>query len=170
MEQRIATPSLSFSEAINKAASRSLEFKGRSRRSEFWWTMLIVYIISLLVPPIGFVLSLLTIPLAFRRLHDAGHSGWWWGCCAILESIITLYFIFDYIMIILNVEYYSVEIESTMLTFFLKFFILYGLVFIYKIVLIVLYCKDSEPYENKYGESPKYVVLDEQVSNTSDIK
>ena len=167
MEQRIATPSLGFSEAINKAASRSLEFKGRSRRSEFWWTMLIVYILSILVPPVGFVLSLLTIPLAFRRLHDAGHSGWWWGCCAILQSIITLYFIIEYIILILNYEYTGEQIEYTMLTFFLKFFILYGLIFIYKIILIVIYCKDSEPYENDYGESPKYVVQEEQVSKES---
>ena len=33
---------------------------------------------------------------------------------------------------------------------------------IYKIVLLVFYCTDSEPYENIYGESPKYVVKEEQ--------
>ena len=28
----------------------------------------------------------------------------------------------------------------------------------YHIVMIVFLCQDSEPFENRYGESPKYVV------------
>lgn len=32
-------PQLSFSEAFNSATSKIFQFTGRSRRSEYWWTM-----------------------------------------------------------------------------------------------------------------------------------
>lgn len=103
MEQLIATPSLGFSEAVNKAASNILKFEGRSRRSEYWWTMAIVYLVSIVLTPLaGFVLSLLTIPLTFRRLHDTGRSGWWWGGSAILQGIVIVLFIYDMVMAYLN--------------------------------------------------------------------
>ena len=71
---------LSFEEAIRHAASHVTEFRGRARRSEFWWTKLLILLVSIfLTPVIGQLLNLATIPLTFRRLHDGGHSGWWWG-------------------------------------------------------------------------------------------
>lgn len=72
----IATPSLGFVEALNAATSKIFQMKGRSRRSEFWWTQLLVIISGILLTPIiGNILSLLTIPLKVRRLHDVGRSG-----------------------------------------------------------------------------------------------
>ena len=157
MEQIIETPSLGFSEAINKAASNILEFKGRSRRSEYWWTMVMVYVISIVLTPLaGFVLSLLTIPLTFRRLHDTGHSGWWWGGCAILQTIVIALLIYDICMVYLhaaNINGYEYEI---LWDFILKYSVLSIIILIYKIVLFVFYCMDSVPYENTYGESPKH--------------
>ena len=45
MNKNIATtPSLSFKEALCKAWSNLTNLKGRSRRSEFWWFMLVFYI------------------------------------------------------------------------------------------------------------------------------
>lgn len=38
MEDIKETPSLSFSEAISNAAGKILQFHGRARRSEYWWT------------------------------------------------------------------------------------------------------------------------------------
>lgn len=38
-------------------------------------------------------------------------------------------------------------------------FVLFAIAYIaYHIVMIVFLCQDSEPFENRYGESPKYVV------------
>lgn len=163
MEQITATPSLGFSEAINKAASNILKFEGRSRRSEYWWTMSIVYMVSILLTPLAeFVLSLLTAPLAFRRLHDTGRSGWWWGGCAILQGIVIALFIYDMIMAYLNVDNMYGYGDEIMWAFLLKYSFLSVLIIIYKIFLIVLYCIDSEPYENIYGESPKYIIQEEQ--------
>lgn len=162
MEQLIATPSLGFSEAVNKAAGNILKFEGRSRRSEYWWTMVIVYLVSVILTPlVGFVLSLLTIPLTFRRLHDTGRSGWWWGGYAILKGIVIFLFIYDIVMAYLNAGNMHGFGDEIMWAFLLKYSVLSVLIVIYKIVLIVLYCTDSEPYENDYGESPKYVIQEE---------
>ena len=163
MEQIIATPSLGFSEAINKAASNILKFEGRARRSEYWWSMVIVYLVSIILTPLaGFVLSLLTIPLTFRRLHDTGRSGWWWGGCAILQGIVIVLFVYDMIMVYFNADNMSNYVEDIMWAFLLKYSLLSVLIVIYKIVLVVFYCIDSEPYENIYGESPKYMIQEEQ--------
>ena len=157
MEQITATPSLGFSEAINKAASNIFKFEGRSRRSEYWWTMIIVYLVSILLTPLaGGILSLLTIPLTFRRLHDTGRSGWWWGGCAILQGIVIVLFVYDMIMAYLNADNMYGYGDDIMWAFLLKYSLLSLLIVIYKIVLIVFYCIDSEPDENIYGESPKY--------------
>lgn len=164
MSQIIETPSLGFSEALNKATSNILKFEGRSRRSEFWWTILIVYLVNIVLTPFaGFVLDILTIPLAFRRLHDTGRSGWWWGGCAILQGIMCLVVIYDIVIFILNSESMASDFhEGVFLSLLLKYLIFSVLILIYKIVLLVFYCTDSEPYENIYGESPKYVVKEEQ--------
>ena len=69
-----ASPTLNFGEAIERAANNLLNINGRSRRSEFWWTMLVVAI-SFMIPCISSIVILLTIPLTIRRLHDTGRSG-----------------------------------------------------------------------------------------------
>ena len=159
MEQVTSTPSLGFSEAINKAASKIFQFEGRSRRSEYWWTMMIVYLISIILSPFaGFVLSILTVSLTFRRLHDTGRSGWWWGGYAILHSIVIILFVYDIIMAYLNANnIYGYE-DEIFWAFLLKYSLFSLLIIIYKIVLIVFCCIDSEPYKNDYGESPKHII------------
>ena len=69
-----ASPMLNFGEAIERAANNLLNINGRARRSEFWWTMLVVAI-SFMIPCISSIVILLTIPLTIRRLHDTGRSG-----------------------------------------------------------------------------------------------
>ena len=158
MEQIKETPSLSFSESINKAASNIWDFKGRSRRSEYWWTMTMVYVASIFLTPLaGFVLSLLTIPLTFRRLHDTGRSGWWWGCCIILQGFVIVMLVYDIVMAYLNADNMSGYEDVFFWHLILKYAVLFIIIAIYKIILLIFYCMDSEPYENTYGESPKYV-------------
>ena len=157
MEQIVSTPSLSFSEAINKATNKILQLEGRSRRSEYWWTMMIVYLVNIILTPFaGFVLSILTIPLTFRRLHDTGRSGWWWGGYAILHGIVIILFIYDMIMTYLNAN--NIYGYGIVWAFLLKYSLFSLLIVIYKIVLIVFCCIDSEPYKNNYGESPKHII------------
>lgn len=46
MSQIIASPQLGFSEALNASTSKIFQFTGRSRRSEFWWTQVLVFLVS----------------------------------------------------------------------------------------------------------------------------
>lgn len=152
------TPSLAFSDAINAAINKIFQFQGRSRRSEFWWTQLLVYLVSLVLTPIvGCLLDLLTIPPTFRRLHDTGRSGWWWGVGALLKLSFTIFLSYDLIMIVVNANNLHEYADQLIITLVLKYGIFAIVIGIYQILLLVLYCLDSEQFENKYGTSPKYV-------------
>ena len=77
------------------AIKRYAEFSGRSRRSEYWYFLLFVILISIaaaivdgiLASVIGFggLLSIVfglgiiipSLAVSVRRLHDTGRSGWW---------------------------------------------------------------------------------------------
>ena len=152
----IATPSLEFVEALNAATSKIFQMKGRSRRSEFWWTQLLVIISGILLTPIiGNILSLLTIPLKVRRLHDVGRSGWWVAISLILN-------IFSFIFVCaITIKYFVSAIYSNYFDFsasLLLNYLVFGIiVWIYNIIMLVFYCMDSKPDTNAYGPSPKYV-------------
>ncbi|MCD8310746.1 MAG: DUF805 domain-containing protein [Prevotellaceae bacterium] len=137
-----------------------MQVRGRARRSEFWWTMLLIYVISIVLPPVGWLLNLLAIPLTIRRLHDTGRSGWWWGIGALMLLAFFISFIYDLIMAIAGGES-----DELYLALFLKFGLYLFIIFIYQIVLFVFCCIDSERHTNKYGASPKYV---EVADNTTD--
>ena len=127
---------MSFAEAIKSFWSKYATFKGRSRRSEYWFIQLFLILTNLAVAAIDLVLMngdvdrfianggggivgliwiLVTIVPALavlvRRLHDTGKSGWW---------------------------------------ALIGFIPLAGAV-----VLLVFTVLDSDAGENKYGESPK---------------
>lgn len=70
-------------EACKRYWQKYVEFEGRSRRAEYWWSYLMVFIISLLIgwiPIIGWLILLATvvpsIAVGVRRLHDINKSGW----------------------------------------------------------------------------------------------
>ena len=76
-------PMVKLVDAIRLGFKSYRNFSGRSRRSEYWWfclfTQLIVPIVG--IPIIGWPVFLIVafpqIPLATRRLHDIGKSGWY---------------------------------------------------------------------------------------------
>lgn len=86
---------VSFSRAVRMAFDSYCRFQGRSSRSEYWWWVLFVAILSFCIGIIegilGFsmtavrttsgilslVLFLPGLGLSVRRLHDIGKSGWW---------------------------------------------------------------------------------------------
>lgn len=127
---------MSFGEAVRSFWSNYATFRGRSRRSEYWWIQLFLVLTNLAVAAVdlalmngdidrfianggggivGLIWILVTIVPALavlvRRLHDTGKSGWW---------------------------------------------VLIGFVpFVGTIVLFVFSVLDSDAGDNKYGESPK---------------
>ena len=127
---------MGFGEAVKSFWSHYSKFKGRSRRSEYWWIQLFLVLTNLAVAAIdlalmdgdvdrfianggggivGLIWILVTIVPALAvlvsRLHDTGKTGWW-----ALIGFVTL---------------------------------------IGGIVLLVFTVLDSDAGENKFGESPK---------------
>lgn len=109
-------------------------FKGRARRSEYWYYTLFTIILEIVltvirtltsnIPVVGIIVNVLIaivglaifipgLAVCFRRLHDTGRSGAW-----ILIALIPL---------------------------------------IGEIILIVFFAQDSQPGDNKYGANPKGV-------------
>ena len=93
---------MGFGEALSLATSRLFEFKGRSRRSEFWYLYLALFLFNLCLAiiggiigvealsNIGQIINLLLIPCAIRRLHDTNRSGWWYLLVFTIIGIIPL--------------------------------------------------------------------------------
>ena len=169
MGNYVATPQLDFVEALQLAWRKLFEFNGRSRRSEFWWSIFAIYIIyfvlnmiiSLILPaiPATILSSLLWIVpmgVTIRRLQDNEHSKWW----VILSFIISMAynvhlinsdFMFELASVNVNTEAVASSlIEDKMLM------ILSVLNSFFTIVIFVMCMIDGNPEPNKYGESPKY--------------
>ncbi len=123
---------VSFGQAISTCFSKYCDFTGRARRSEFWFWVLFVGLVSgviggmvaaavgtnsaayhVITGLVGLVFLLPNLGVTVRRLHDVGRSGWW---------------------------------------------ILIGLVpCVGFLILLYFELLDSQPQANKYGPSPKYV-------------
>ena len=83
---------MSFQEAISSGLSRYIDFNTRSSRSEYWYWVLFVVLLSIVAGVIDSILfdasilrSLVTLGLlvpgiavGVRRLHDIDRSGWWY--------------------------------------------------------------------------------------------
>lgn len=136
-------PSVSFGEAVKTCFNKYATFKGRARRSEYWWFILFNHIclmaaslLGLLIGggepdvPIGILMGtvmigvfLPSLAVTVRRLHDTGRSGW----CILLN--------------LLGVIPYVGWIGG--------------------LVVFLWTLSDSDTDENAYGPSPKYQVSEE---------
>lgn len=168
MENKIAKPQLGFMEAVKLALGRLTDFKGRSRRSEFWWFMLAFivasYVVSLilqLVLPllaaeiIGLLLWSLALAVTMRRLHDTGHSHWWVVVSWVANAAYALYLIGSGAMDTLT----SVNANPTAVLDIFKDPLLLVPMLIYYVAALgtFIFCLlDSKPEANQYGPSPKY--------------
>lgn len=80
-------PMISFLDAIVFGFQNYFNFRGRSRRSEFWWFVLFSQLVNLIswIPIVGWLIGILfflitivpMISVTTRRLHDIGKSGWY---------------------------------------------------------------------------------------------
>ena len=75
---------MTFSESIKTCFSKYADFSGRASRSEYWWWILFVVLVSvatgILSEKLSAVFSLGVllpgIAVGVRRLHDIDKSGW----------------------------------------------------------------------------------------------
>ena len=167
-------PTLGFTEAIKLASGRILDFKGRSRRSEFWWWMLVVmlvgfgvslFISNLLVSTIWAIAYMFcALSATARRLHDSGKSAIWVYISYALGCITNLYVstssIYEVIEKLQNVAGNQSAAEKLIMKHMGDFatMTIMGLVFsVFALIVIIMCLLDSKPDANKYGPSPKYV-------------
>ncbi|MBE6243977.1 MAG: DUF805 domain-containing protein [Bacteroidales bacterium] len=159
-----ALPQLDFMQAIKLAWSRVKETTGRSRRSEFWWAMLVLCVgggivgaILRQIPYIGFWLYLIiyigilviSLPLFMRRMHDVGKGD---GLVKAYAVIFACYLL----VMFLTWLFWHIGWAATFITGFLTILVSIALAVI-GIILIVNCAQDGKPEANEWGPSPKYV-------------
>ena len=174
---------MGFFEAVKTCLKKSFVFKGRARRSEFWWwtlfstvfgfivtlpaeeisednvLLMVLYTLGLLA--LCVYLGIANFAVATRRLHDIGRSGWWYGATLIFGAVWTVWMVVKMFGIIggMNLAHVDVESDAFALTLLKEMWavvlIPYVIYIAYSILLLVWYCKDSQPGANKYGENPK---------------
>ena len=165
--------------AVKTCLKKYFDFKGRARRSEYWWFVLFCVIVSsifnfggLLVPVLSFVglicYLLLLIPMfaaMTRRLHDTGRSGWWIALLAILycvvlcSSVILLKPIATKMLDVTDpmaqaqMMVDAIQASPTAATVMMAT----GLaVMVLGLIIFIFMLLDSQWGENKYGPCPKY--------------
>lgn len=174
-----ASPMMDPVTAVKTCFKKYFDFKGRARRSEFWWFVLFVLIVSSaltflsgLVPAIGYLSLAFSLAMVIpeiaaltRRLHDSGHSGWWvlllvlcilgyYGSLAYLigpnlENFASITDPMEMGMEMVNSIQSSPAVTTVMVCCSIGVIIL-------SIITIIFAVFDSKWNENKYGPSPKY--------------
>ena len=169
-------PPIGFLEAIKLASSRILDFSGRSRRSEFWWWILIIlvanWVLTSLVSNL-MISTLMSIIIMFfglaataRRLHDAGKSAWWVYISYAIGIVYNFLASTSPALVELMDKAKSGALSSStmekLMTENASEFTTYGflgiLMAIFALIVAIMCAMDSKQAPNKYGESPKYVL------------
>jgi uncharacterized membrane protein YhaH (DUF805 family) len=109
---------MSLGQAVSSVFSKYATFSGRARRSEYWYWILFLVVVSVIAAGLDNVLKLQisnlpygwiylvvslalvipTIAVTFRRLHDTDRSGWWWALtlvCGIGGIIVLVFCLID---------------------------------------------------------------------------
>ena len=138
-------PRVGFLEAIKLAYKRTCDYKGRSRRSEFWFFFLFNFIISLIL------LIFMIVTIKEVTVEDYYYTYTYYKInpfASILSVIQLLINLFPLITIQFRRLHDIGKSEAYLCLGFIPFV---GI-----IILIVFYCRDSQPELNVFGLSPKY--------------
>lgn len=177
-----------FTEAVKTCFKKSFVFKGRARRSEYWWWVLFSFLLGLVVSLVGgfiptdnlwlagifslivilgsLYLAIASAAVNVRRLHDVGISGWWYGGTLIYILIWIIWITIECFRVALNLNLApnatpDMVSNAILMQLIGKILITYIPYMIYSVVLLVFYCLDSKPGGNKYGDNPKGVPAEE---------
>lgn len=173
------SPMMDPIEAVKKCLKKFFDFKGRARRSEYWWFVLFTIIVSsvfsflsgflpvlaIIGMVVGMVLFIPQLAALTRRLHDTGRSGWWilllaicwlvvYGAFAIIlapyyNELMTEGDNMKLVGILADAFQSSPKTAMVMLCGSLGTILLFLITFVFSIL-------DSHWGSNKYGDSPKY--------------
>ena len=167
----IEKPALTFGQAVSRVWNNINNFNGRSRRSELWWFMLVfcvsVKIVGMMLPlalpkaasyVVEELLWYFALAVTVRRLQDTGKNRWWvlvsWVCSLVINVYVVSVYDIDALAA-------SPTLEAWIPVFTDPCVVLLTLVGTVTGIATFIFCLlDSAVAENKYGESPKYVIAD----------
>ena len=170
-----ALPQLGFVEAVKLASSRILDFKGRSRRSEFWWWIPIILIANWVLSSltdnllvngiIATIVMFFGLAATARRLQDADKSAWWVYISYALGILNTVVAATSPAMNKLTKGFSSGSFDQESILKIwggnageMLFYSITSFLFaIFALIVFIMCLKDSEPQTTEYGDSPKYV-------------
>ena len=176
---------MKFGEAIKSVFKNYANFRGRARRSEFWYFYLFNVIVNIALsifsafsnvlgvvdPEAQLILSLLfglpsmiyslavflpSMAVTVRRLHDIGKSGWYYLFPLIPLGAIVILAVLAFIVSAGTGGSSAVGIVMVVL-----YVIAIIVMIAFCVVLIVWLCRDSQPGENKWGPNPKEIASEE---------
>lgn len=137
-----ALAQMSFIEAIKTGFKKTFTFKGRARRSEYWWFQLGIFLCM-----IGIILLRVGITLLLAGLITTIENPFYSSVLEILFISIPLW------AIIANISSTIRRLHDIGKSGFWYLITLTG---IGQLVLLVWCCQDSDMDKNEYGPSPKY--------------
>ncbi|PCF56497.1 DUF805 domain-containing protein [Staphylococcus delphini] len=180
----LETPKVGFVEAFKLYWTNYVNFKGRSRRSEYWWVMLWHLIIMIpalflgavlmFIPILGWIVAVIlflaiglyalatvipNLALTVRRFHDVGFS----MLIPILSFIVGI--IYNIASAFTQKEtLYQDTSTGTDISFISEFaflpnwiaYTLMAISIILSLVTFIVCLLDSKEQDNQYGPSPKY--------------
>ena len=169
MGNYVATPQMDFVTAVKTCFKKYFDFKGRARRSEFWWFMLATWIINAVVN--GTLSSIVSGLMAKKQaIQQAAINDIFSGNgidTAAIDSqdptgtIIFLYVLMFIIFVAIFIPQLSAGArrlhdlgKSGHLQWLHLASIFCG---IGSIIVLILCIPEGKPEPNKYGESPKFV-------------
>lgn len=178
------TPKVGFVEAFKLYWTNYVNFKGRSRRSEYWWVMLwhviimipalFLGVVLMFIPILGWIVAVIlfiaiglyslatiipNLALTVRRFHDVGFS----MLIPILSFIVGI--IYNIASAFTQKEtLYQDTATGTDVSFISEFaflpnwiaYTLMAISIILSLVTFIVCLLDSKEQDNQYGPSPKY--------------
>lgn len=130
---------LGFFDYVKKCYENYTNFKGRARRSEYW--NFVVFYSAVL-----FILNLPFRPLSTNEAAATTNG----STLLIIFLIIGITFYFASLLPLLAVSVRRLHDVGRS-----GWFLLIGLIPVVNLWLLIEFCRDSEPLDNKYGENPK---------------
>ena len=152
-DQHLATygyrPQMEFGEAIKVCFNKFVDFKGRARRSEYWWFYLFSQLVAMFTCGLGSLVCLLPmLAVTVRRLHDTGRSAWW----AFLPYVFVIAMYVTIIPLAIADDNYKALTGTSLVIYIVSLVACIAI----GIALLVFCCTDGDRAPNRYGPSPKY--------------
>ena len=164
MGNYVATPQLGFMDAVKICLKKYFDFKGRARRSEYWWFMLAIYIVNAIIN--GGLYSVMGGLIAKKQalVNEGVRIAFEGGDISSIEAQdpTTTIWILGLLMFVIFIALFIPQLSSTARRLHdvnksghLQW--LHLLCGLGGPLCMILCIPDGKPEPNKYGESPKYV-------------